>query len=395
MRVLISGAGVAGSTLAYWLARYGFEPTIVERAPTLRTGGYVIDFGGPGYDVADKMGLLPEIARRGYIVQELRIVDSRGRRIAGASIAGFLRVTGGRYVTVQRGELAAALYGALENRVETIFGNSIASVDQTGARARVRFASGTERDFDLVVGADGLHSRVRTLMFGFEDRFERYLGIGVAAFDIDGYAPRDELVYILYTEVGRQVARFSMRDDQTMVLLTYLEPAGELIEDPARQRDVLRKRFQGCGWECPRLLERLDDANQFYFDRVSQIRIAPPHVWSAGRLVLVGDAASCVSLLAGEGSSLAMAAAYVLAGELSCSRGDYAVAFARYQERFGPFVRVKQRAALRFASSFAPKSRTSILIRNLAIDAMGIPGLGDLVIARMLRDDFTLPEYGT
>ncbi len=113
MRVLISGAGVAGPTLAYWLARYGFEPTIVERAPMLRTGGYVIDFGGPGWDVANKMGILPEIARRGYIVRELRIVDSRGRRIAGASITGFLRVTGGRYVTVQRGELAAALYGAV------------------------------------------------------------------------------------------------------------------------------------------------------------------------------------------------------------------------------------------------------------------------------------------
>ena len=203
MRVLISGAGIAGPTLAYWLGHYGFEPTLLESAPALRTGGYVIDFWGVGFDIADRMGLLPEIRRKGYLVREVIVVNERGKRVSGFSVDVFSRITEGRYISLPRGDLAAAIFAKIDGRVETIFGDSVHVIEQTETSVRVSFQSGAARDFDLVVGADGLHSRVRELVFGPESRFEKYLGYKVAAFETPGYRPRDELTYVMYTEVWR------------------------------------------------------------------------------------------------------------------------------------------------------------------------------------------------
>ena len=223
MRVLISGAGIAGPTLAYWLAYYGLEPTIVEKAPKLRTGGYIIDCWGLGFEIADRMGLLPELRRKGYMVRDVRIVDRTGRRIAGFPAEAVARVARGRYISLARGDLAASIFGKVEGKVETIFDGSIARVEQTAQCVRVAFETGKVRDFDLVVGADGLHSRVREIVFGPQDRFEKYLGYKVAAFEVNGYRPRDELVYVMYTEVGQQVGRFAMDGDRTMFLFIFAD----------------------------------------------------------------------------------------------------------------------------------------------------------------------------
>ena len=205
MKILISGAGVAGPTLAYWLAHYGFEPTIVEKAPALRTGGYIIDFWGAGFDIADRMGLLPELREKGYMVQEIRVVNRNGQRIAGFPVDVIAQATGGRYISLPRSELAASIFGKLEGKVETIFGDSMTRIEQTDRTVRVAFEHGPEREFDLVIGADGLHSRVRELVFGAESQFEKYLGCKVAAFEVEGYQSRDELVMVMYTEVHQQV----------------------------------------------------------------------------------------------------------------------------------------------------------------------------------------------
>jgi 2-polyprenyl-6-methoxyphenol hydroxylase-like FAD-dependent oxidoreductase len=395
MRVLISGAGIAGPTLAYWLAHYGMEPTIVERAPRLRTGGYVVDFWGAGFDIAERMGLLPEIRRKGFLVREVKVVNRNGERVSGFPVEAFSRVTQGRYITLARSDLSATIFHALDGRVETIFDNSITGIEQDATSVRVSFERGATRDFDLVVGADGLHSRVRQLVFGPERQYEKYLGVKVAAFQAEGYEPRDELVYMMYTEVGQQVGRISLRDDRTMFLFTFADDnTGDGAEDnvPA-QKDLLRRGFEKSGWECPRILQALDSSQDFYFDRISQIRMdAQQGLWTRGRVTLLGDAASCVSLLAGQGSALAMVAGYILATELHRAQGDYAAAFARYQDQFGPFVLKKQLAAVSSAGWFAPKSGLSLFLRNQVMKLLTVPWVANTVFGRGFVDKITLPE---
>jgi 2-polyprenyl-6-methoxyphenol hydroxylase-like FAD-dependent oxidoreductase len=394
MKVLISGAGVAGPTLAYWLAHYGSAPTIVEKAPQLRTGGYVIDFWGAGFEIADRMGLLPEIRSKGYMLREVTVVNRSGKRVAGFPAEAFSRMTQGRYVSLPRGDLAASIFAKIEGRIETIFGDSVDRIEQTEKGVQVGFASGDSREFDLVVGADGLHSRVRDLVFGAESQFEKYLGFKAAAFGTTAYRPRNELVYMMYTQVGQQVGRFAMRDDKTMFLFTFADKDVAGPDDIQGQKALLHKRFEAGGWECPQILAALDGADDLYFDRVSQIRMDPQHgLWTRGRVTLIGDAASCVSLLAGQGTALAMVAAYILAGELHRSKGDYAEAFRRYQDLFAPFVLAKQEAALRFASSFAPKSQLSLFLRNRIFDLMNIRWIADLAVGRDLADNIALPIY--
>lgn len=393
MRVLISGAGIAGPTLAYWLARYGFQPAIVERAPQLKTGGYVIDFWGAGFEIAGRMGLLPEIERKGYKVREVRIVNSGGKRIAGFTTESIARVAGSRFVSLPRGDLAATIFAAIEGRVETIFGDSVDRIEQSGEAIEVAFTSGRRRAFDLVIGADGLHSRIRQIVFGEECRFEKYLGYKAAAFDVPGYRPRDELVYVMYTQVHQQAGRFALRGDRTMFLFTFKDEDYAIPADVQEQKALLRKRFGSAGWEYPQILDALDACGELYFDRVSQICM-DQEAWSRGRVALVGDAASCVSLLAGQGSALAMTAAYILAGELYRCDGDYSLAFRRYQQLFAPFVLEKQNAATRLAGFFAPRSRLAMLMRNGIVNLMSIQWIAEMAIGRDLTDKITLPDYG-
>jgi 2-polyprenyl-6-methoxyphenol hydroxylase-like FAD-dependent oxidoreductase len=251
-------------------------------------------------------------------------------------------------------------------------------------------------DFDAVVGADGLHSRVRELVFGPEKKFEKYLGYNVAAFEAIGYQPRDELIYVMYTQVGQQVGRFALRGNSTMFLFIFEDQSTVSSANGSinAQRAVLRERFGGSGWECPQILDALDETDDLYFDRVSQIRMDPREgLWTRGRVTLLGDAAFCVSLLAGQGSALAMVAAYILAGELHRAKGDCAEAFARYERRFARFVGEKQKAALRFAGSFAPHSQFSLFLRNQIINLMRIPWVADLAIGSGLADKISIPQY--
>jgi 2-polyprenyl-6-methoxyphenol hydroxylase-like FAD-dependent oxidoreductase len=393
MRVVINGVGIAGPTLAYWLREAGHDVLLVEAAPKLRSGGYVIDFWGVGYDIAEKMGLLPRIRDLGYQGREVRFVDRRGRKRGGFSTEGFRSLLNGRFTTLRRSDLAATIYAALDAQVETIFGDSVASIEEVGQYARVGFDHAPPRQADLVVGADGLRSRVRRLVFGPDEAVEVSLGYHVAAFEVEGYRPRDDLVLVSHAAPGRQISRWSTRDDRTVFLFVfrdeYLTTDSPTTEQ--ERKSVLRNVFADVGWECPQALAAMANVSSIYFDRVSQVRMDR---WTKGRTALVGDAAACVSLMAGEGTGLAMAEAYVLAGELRKCGGDHGAAFARYQERMMPFLKRKQASAAKFASSFAPKSAFGITFRNLVSRLLGAPFVANLLFGRELRDEIKLPDYG-
>jgi len=240
--VLIAGAGIAGPTLAFWLKTAGFAPTLFECAPTLRTGGYVIDFWGLGYDIAERMGLLQDIHCIGYHVREMRIVDDRGEYVAGFAARVFEELTGGRYVTLPRSDLSRLLFEKIKGDTEVIFGDEIIGLEEQTDDVQVAFRYSSERRFDLVVGADGLHSKVRALVFGPQDRFEKQLGYAVAAFEVRGYRPRDEDVYLMYGQPGRMLGRFTLHDDRTLFLFVFT--AGSLPVTLDLQKAMLRERYR-------------------------------------------------------------------------------------------------------------------------------------------------------
>jgi len=390
MKIAISGAGVAGPTLAYWLHRAGYEPTLIEAAPQLRTGGYVIDFWGVGYEVGRRMGLESVIRDLGYDVRSIRCVGRDGRTDASLGVDGFRRATGGQYTTLARGDLAAAIYSTIEHDVETKFGDSITAINEHADGVSVSFAESTTRDFDIVIGADGLHSNVRRLAFGTESNVEYFLGCVVAAFVVKGYRPRDDLVYVNHSTPGRSVSRFSLRDDMTLVLFIIRSDRTDIPNDILGRKTLLRSMLSDVDWECPTMLAALDDVDDLYFDVVSQVKL---NRWSLGRTGLVGDAAACVSLLAGEGTGLAMTEAYVLAGELLCAKGDYRRAFDAYERRLRTFVDDKQVGARKFVAVFATKTRLGIGLRNVAMHIMDAIPRADVLMARSLTDNLRLPDY--
>ncbi|MBJ3776222.1 FAD-binding domain [Acuticoccus mangrovi] len=391
MKIGICGAGIAGPCLAHFLLRSGHEVTLIEHAPSFRSGGYVIDFWGVGYDVAERMGLVEPILAAGYRVKEVRLLKADGSVGGGFSTDVFGRMIGDRFTSLPRGDLAAIIYGTVKDRVETLFGDTVTALDDDGAGVSAHLASGAIRRFDLMVGADGLHSTVRRLVWG-DIAAERPLGYHVAAFEAVGYPHRDENVYVTHAEPGLSLSRFAMRDDRTLFLMIFSAahmPEAEPRDD-AERRALLHKVFGTVGWEAAEFLAALDAADDVYFDRVSQIEMPE---WSRGRTVLVGDAAACASLLAGEGTGLAMTEAYVLAGELQRAGGDVSAALAAYEARLRPFLAEKQKSARAFAASFTPETAFGVWLRRVATRLLVIPPIADYFVGESVRDDFTLPAY--
>ena len=390
MRILIVGAGIAGPTLAYWLHQDGHEVTLLEASPQLRKGGYLVDFWGAGFDVAERMGIVPRLMRDGYVIKELREVSATGNIVARVDPAKIVDATGGRYVSIARSDLSAAIYDRLDDEVETIFGDTVTALDDDGQRVHVEFEHGPPRDFDLVFGADGLHSKVRSLVFGPEAKFERHMGLMVSALELEGYRPRNELVAVTQTTIGVQTLRVSLRDDTTLVLFTFRDDRPIPLHDVEAQHELLRTRLSHIGGEVPGILEQLPQAKTFYMDRASQIRMPE---WSRGRIALLGDAAAAPSLLAGQGSALAMVEAYILAAQLRHTQGNYGRAFAAYEQQLRPMIEEKQDAALRLDSAFAPANRRQLWLRNATLRLMGIPFVANLAMGRSLHDPIELPAW--
>ena len=389
--VLISGAGIAGRTLAYWLSHHGFSPTVIERAPVLRTGGYIMDFWGVGFDVAERMHLIPRLKHAGYDPREVRIVDDLGQRVGGFRTNRLRRALCDRFFSIPRGDLSRTIYETVEGQVETVFGDSVGALHEDPSEVAVKFDHAPSRRFDLVIGADGLHSVVRKLVFGPEPSFATYLGYCAASFAVDGYPHRNESIYVAYCRPGKEAARFALRDGRTVFFVIFAAPDISVVHhDTDAQKGLLREVLVAMGWECPEILKALGSVYELYFDSVTQMRLSQ---WHRGRIALVGDAAFCPSLLAGEGSSLAMAGAYLLAGELRNAGGDFRAAYSSYQRRFKPFLERKQRLAARFSRQFAPRTRLGLLVRNVASQLLDVPLVGDMMAKRMFADRFAIPDY--
>ena len=364
--VLISGAGIAGPTLAYWLARHRFRPTVVERAAILRSSGSPVDVRGRAVDVAERMGVMARIRDAGTDRTGMSFVNATGRRVGGVNTRALQQAAGSREVELPRGDLASILYQASRDHAEFLFGDAIVALGHDEHGVRVTFDRAHPRRFDLVIGADGLHSAVRRLAFGPEPDFVQHLGLYVATMRLDGL---DGLIegggreVVMYNTPGRAVAIHPSRG-HALAFFAFRSPAVPNFDyrDTAQHKRLLAAAFADAGWRMPELLKRVQAADDLYFDSVSQVRVRP---WWHGRVALVGDAASCVSLF-GDGSSLAVAGAFTLAEELAASPGDHRLAFRRYEASHRRLVDPRQRGIARGASLLIPATRLGILARNLA-----------------------------
>jgi 2-polyprenyl-6-methoxyphenol hydroxylase-like FAD-dependent oxidoreductase len=361
-RILISGGGIAGLTLAIELKRTDFQPLVIEREPGPRAEGYMMDFFGSGWDVAERMGLVEALRAVSYPIDTLEFVDRSGEPYVHMPIARLRRALDNKYVYLRRPDLERILTErARALGVDIRYGCSLAAIEDRGPGVHVRFEDGGEDDVALVVGADGVHSRVRELTFGPEEQFARFLGLYVAAFHVArGDLPIHRTVK-LYEETDRMAFLYPLSSERLDA--TFVFHSGEVHVPPAERIGFLRQRFRGAGWIVENVLAAYDGAEPVYFDSATQIEMPQ---WHKGRVALIGDACGCLTLLAGQGSHMAMAGGYVLAHELA-RRPDHATAFTAYQNFLKPHVDKRRRDAARFAGIFVPSARSRPWLRRLAL----------------------------
>jgi 2-polyprenyl-6-methoxyphenol hydroxylase-like FAD-dependent oxidoreductase len=392
--VLISGASVAGPALAYWLDRYGFDVTIVERAPAVRSGGYPIDIRGTALNVVERMGVLPQLRSAHIDTQRLRFVDAERNTIATIAPEKLVGGVAGHDIELPRGTLTSALYDLTrKGEVRYRFDDSIDVLEDDGAGVDIRFASGTAQRFDIVIGADGMHSNTRALVFGPEASFSRYLGFCFNLFSVPKpTGARLSHEAVICAEPGRMGGVYAVGDSD--VLQGFLnfaadEPPFHAHPDVEKQRRRTADIFADGGPVFRGLLDAMQRADDLFFDTVSQIHM--PH-WSSGRVALVGDAAHATSFLSGQGSSLALVGAYVLAGELAAHL-DPADAFVSYERIVRPFAEANQALALK--STLMPRTQEELHARNAALAEMQASGKAPprAEQSRKVHNSLTLPDY--
>jgi 2-polyprenyl-6-methoxyphenol hydroxylase-like FAD-dependent oxidoreductase len=376
--VLISGAGIAGLALAHWLRRYGFRPTVVERAPGLRSGGQAVDIRGAAREVIDRMGLTGAVRDRHTGTRGIAMVDARGRTTARMDAHTF-GDSGGIVAEVEilRSDLVRILHGTAGDGVEYLFDDVITGLTETGDGVEATFEKAPARTFGLVVGADGVRSGVRSLAFGDAAGHLRDLGLYKALFtarttrDMDGW----EQMYNLPSGngVGGRVALLYPvgSEGEARVMLAFVSPPLDLgRHDTAAHKDLLDRVFADGGWELPGLLEQMRATDDLYFSRDEEV---VAERWSSGRAVLLGDAAHGGTL--GMGTSMALVGAYVLAGELAAARGDHRVALPAYEDAVRDYVRANSKRPPGGATGMAPGSRLMIRLRDLMLRVLPyLPG---------------------
>jgi 2-polyprenyl-6-methoxyphenol hydroxylase-like FAD-dependent oxidoreductase len=359
--VLISGVGIAGPALAYWLVRRGHRPILVERTDGLRTGGHAVDIRGTALQVVERMGLDAAIRHARTHVLTLSAVRPDGRRTYNVALRPLHEMRGDREVEIMRDDLVRILFDAVGDDVETHFGDSVRALVPDGARVGVEFDRGPPQEVDLVVGADGQHSTTRELAFGPEHRFTRYLGAYLAIFTVDNLLGLADQA-VLYNEPGRATGMFTVRGNQRAKAVLMFRSAELDIDfrDQPAQQELLREQFSGMGWQTACLVDAMPDAYDFYFDEMSQIRLPK---WSAGHIALLGDAGFGPSPMSGQGTSLALIGAYLLAHHIDAAT-DLRSALGLWEREFRSNVEQNQRLATHGMATLLPASRLAIFARN-------------------------------
>ncbi|MGW0909580.1 FAD-dependent monooxygenase [Streptomyces sp. NPDC002853] len=360
-KVLISGASIAGPALAFWLTRHGYAVTVVEQASTPRSGGYPIDIRGTALEVVRRMGILPQLRDAHIDTRRITFLDADGGKVAAINPHTVAGSVAGEDIEVRRGDLTDALYAAVRDDVEFLFDDSIDTLDQSGHGVDVTFRGGGRRTFDMVFGADGLHSRTRKLLFGPEEQFHRYLGYCFAVFTMRNTFDLSHEV-MMWNTPGRAAALYAV--ENTAAVHAFLnfarpEPPFDAFRSPEAQRELVASAFAEAGWEVPGMIAALHDADDLYCDVVSQIRMPR---WSSGRVALLGDAAYAPSFLTGQGTSLALVGAYMLAASLADR--DPTAGFAAYEHSTRAFVTVNQGQISKGEATLFPTTTRALTQRN-------------------------------
>lgn len=370
MQAVICGAGIAGLALAQRLDLLGWDVVVVEKSPGPRRQGYMIDFFGPGYDAAEAMGVLPRLIELGYQVGEVSYLDGSGRRRARVDFGRFARSVNNRLLSILRPDLELALREQVVDGVQLRFGCSITRIENASDGVRVTLTDGTALDADVLVGADGVHSTVLRMVFGEEERYFRYLGFHTAAFVFDDPEIHRQLGngFCLTDTTQRLVGLYALRDDRVAAFTVHRTP------DPALPDDAqlaVRRTYADLGWVVPQALVQCPESSEVYYDQVAQIEIPR---WNSGRVTLLGDACQAVSLLGGQGASLAVAGAYVLGDQLATT-DSVDTALARYEQLWQPVIAEKQQVARRGTGWFLPSSPYQLWLRRAVLALMRLPGL--------------------
>lgn len=386
--ILINGGGIAGPSLAFWLARQGHAVTIAEQARQLRTGGQAVDFRGPALAVLEKMGLLVQVQASATQMGPLVLVDAQGKevgRLPAEVISGELEI--------HWGDLVRILYQAVRQDVNYRFGVRVTELDDDGRRVGVTFSDASTGSYDLVIGADGLHSGTRRLVFGPEEQYVTQLGQCFGFFDIENRLRLDHCG-MAYIDAGRTAALQGIEPDNPARASFYLtDPHLDFdYRDTDGNKRLFAQRCAGMGWEVPNLLQGLAEASEVYFDSIAQVHLPS---YSRGRVCLIGDAAWCATPRSGMGTTLAMVGAYVLAHELRTAGDDYAAAFAQYQRLLAPYVARCQKLAITTLRTERFSSGRLAKLRNVALRLVRIPGVSKLVARQSLAvaRSFRLPNY--
>jgi 2-polyprenyl-6-methoxyphenol hydroxylase-like FAD-dependent oxidoreductase len=382
LEVLISGAGIAGCTLAYWLARNGHAVTVVERSGAPRSSGSPVDVRGPAADVVEQMNIAARLRAASIRLKGMTLLDARGRRVARVDIAALRSSIAPKDMEVARGDLARILHEASANDADYVFGDSIKALAQDDGGVDVTFERARPRRFDLVIGADGLHSIVRRIAFGADNELVRHAGLYAATISLPGSTSSDDEMFLL--NAPGKLAGLHPCQGVPLVYFIFWHPEipGFDHTDLEQHKRILETTFAGIGWRVPEFLAAARAAHDMYFDSVARVDVA---TWSRGRIALLGDASSCVSLF-GDGSTLAIAGAYELAKALQESPTDPQAAFVRYQAVHAKLVASKQKNLVSTAARIVPRTSTGIwLSTRLFWRTMGGVGAVVRLGRRLLR----------